>query len=320
VRVAALPGVQSVGAISLLPLSGQIARIPFTIDGRPVARAQVPSAQYRVVTEAYFHTMGIPLRRGRPFTERDTAVMPPVVIVNETLVHRFFGSEEPLGQRLLLDDTDTVPRVAEIVGVVGDVTHVALDAGPTADIYVPYSQLHDDVIPLALGDMFWVVRTSGDPRGLTLAVRQAMQELDRQVPIGSVRTMDQYLSASVAPRRFNVLVLGVFAAAAVLLAATGIYAMVSFSISQRAGEIAIRTALGAQRRDILTLVVGQGIRPVLVGAGLGLGAALGVTRAMSGLLFGLDPADPGTFVVVSACLVAVGLAACLIPAVRATRV
>ena len=318
-RVAALPGVESVAAISILPLSGLITRIPFTIEGRPVARAEVPSAQYRIVTEAYFQTMKIPLQRGRPFSERDTATMPSVVIVNETLAQRFFGAEDPIGRRLLLDDTDTVPRVAEIVGVVGDVTHVALDTGPTADIYLPYSQLHADVIPLALDNMFWVVRTGGDPRGLTLAVRQAMQDVDRQIPIGSVRTMDQYLSASVAPRRFNVMVLGVFAAAAVLLAATGIYAMVSFSISQRGGEIAIRKALGAQRRDILTLVVGQGIRPVLIGAGLGVLAAPGVTQALSGLLFGLDSRDPATFVVVSAGVVAVGLTACVVPAVRATR-
>jgi predicted permease len=318
-RVARLPGVQSAGAISILPLSGLIARIPFTVGGRPVPRAEVPSAQYRLVTEGYFQTMGVPLRRGRAFGERDTATTPPVVIVSETLARRFFGGREPIGERLLLHDTDTAPRPAEIVGVVGDVKHLGLDADPTPDVYVPYSQLHTDVIALAAANMFWVVRTENEPRGLAALVRYEMQQVDPEVPIGTLRTMDQYLSASVAPRRFNVSVLGAFAVAAVLLAATGIYAMLSYSISQRAHEIAIRAALGAQRRDILALVVGQGLRPAMIGVGAGLAAALAVTRALSGLLFGLSPTDPATFIAVSIGLFAVALTACIVPGVRAAK-
>jgi predicted permease len=318
-RVGALPGVQSVGAISILPLSGPIARVPFTVNGRSVPLAQVPSAQYRLISEQYFQTMRIPMRRGRPFSERDTATTPPVVIVNETLARRFFGSQEPIGEHLLLDDNDTGPRAAEIVGVVSDVRHLSLDTEPTPDVYLPYSQLHRDVFGWATANMFWVVRTETDPLGFAAPVRHEMQQVDSQVPIGTMRTMDQYLSASVAPRRFNVSVLGVFAVAALLLAATGIYATLSYSISQRAHEIAIRAALGAQRHDILGLVLAQGLRPALIGVGLGLGAAVGITRTLSGLLFELSATDPATFLFVSLGLVVVSLTACLVPAVRATR-
>jgi putative ABC transport system permease protein len=318
-RVGALAGVQSVGAISILPLSGLIARVPFTVEGRPVPRSQVPSTQYRLVTEQYFETMRIPIRRGRPFSEKDTVTHPPVIIVNETLARRFFGEQEPIGEHLLVDDTDAGPRTAEIVGVVGDVRHLGLDVEPTPDVYLPYSQLHPDQVGLAAANMFWVVRTEADPLVFAAAVRHEMQQVDSRVPVGSMRTMDHYLSASVAPRRFNVSVLGAFAVAAVLLAATGIYATLSYSIRQRSHEMAIRTALGAQRRDILELVVGQGLRPALIGVGVGLGAAVIVTRTLSGLLFGLGATDPPTFLVVAVGLAVVALLACLVPAVRATR-
>lgn len=319
-RVARLPGVQSAGMISILPLSGLLSRIPFTVDGRPVPRADVPSAQYRLVTAGYFETMRVPVRRGRPFGEQDTALTAAVVIVNETLAGRLFGAGDPLGAHLLLHDTDSAPRSAEIVGVVGDTKHLGLDADPTSDVYVPYSQLHDDVIALAAGNMFCVVRTGNQPLAMAGPVRHEMQQVDSAVPIGGLRTMDQYLSASVAPRRFNVSVLGAFAAAAVLLAATGIYAMLSYSISQRAHEMAIRAALGAQPRDILALVVGQGIRPAVIGVGLGLAGAVAVTRTLSGLLFGLSATDPATFALVPVGLLAVALTACVVPAVRATRI
>jgi putative ABC transport system permease protein len=176
------------------------------------------------------------------------------------------------------------------------------------------------VVGLATANMFWVVRTGTEPLALAALVRHEMQRVDPEVPIGSLRSMDQYLSASVAPRRFNVSVLAMFAAAAVLLAATGIYAMLSYSISQRAHEIAIRMALGAQRRDILALVVRQGLRPAVIGVGVGLAAALAVTRTLSGLLFGLSATDPATFVLVPAGLLVVAVTACIVPGVRATRV
>lgn len=314
-----LPEVESAAAISLLPLSGLIARIPFTIEGRPIPRAEVPSAQYRLVTERYFQTMRMPLRLGRNFGDRDTASTQPVVIINETLNRRFFGARNRVGDHLLLDDANDGPRTAEIIGVVGDVKHLGLDADPTPDIYLPYSQIHKDQIALATGNMFWVVRTHGDPHGLAAAVRQEMQQVDPQVPIASLRTMDQYLSASVAPRRFNLSLLAVFAFAAILLAATGIYAMLSYSIAQRAHEIAIRAALGARRRDILALIIGQGLRPALIGVGVGLVAAFAVTRTLTGLLFGLTPTDPATFGAVSIGLALVASAACIVPAVRASQ-
>lgn len=194
-----------------------------------------------------------------------------------------------------------------------------MDAEPTPDVYVPYSQLHRDGFALATVNMFWVVRTETDPLVFAAPVRYEMQQVDPQVPIGSMRSMDQYLSASVAPRRFNVSVLGLFAVVAVLLAATGIYATLSYSVSQRAHEIAIRAALGAQRRDILGLVVGQGLRPALIGVGVGLGAAVGITRTLSGLFFELNATDPATFLVLSLGLALVALAACIVPRVRATR-
>jgi predicted permease len=317
--VDALPGVESAGAVSLLPVSGLIAQIPFTIEGRPTPDAQVPSAQYRLVTEAYFQAMRIPVRRGRPFSEWDMAATSAVIIVNETLARRFFDVQNPVGHRLMLDDTNAAPRTAEIVGVIADVTQLGLDAEPTPDIYVPYSQVPRDQIAWATSNMFWVVRTKGDVLGLAEQVRHELVRADPQLPISGLRTMDQYLASSVAPRRFNVSVLAIFGLAAVLLAATGIYAMLSYSVSLRGHEMAIRAALGAGRRDILILVVGQGIRPALAGVVVGMAGALVLSRGLSSLLFGLSPTDPGTFVSVSVGLVAVSLTACIVPGLRATR-
>jgi predicted permease len=317
--VNALPGVQSAGAISLLPVSGLIAQIPFIIEGRPTPNAQVPSAQYRLVTEAYFQTMRIPLRSGRLISEWDTATTSAVILVNETLAHRFFGALDPVGKRLMLHDTNTEPRTAEIVGVIADVKQLGLDAEPTSDIYVPYAQVPKEQFAWATSNMFWVVRTQGDVLGLSEQIRHELQHADLQVPISGLRTMNQYLSSSVAPRRFNLSVLGIFALAAVLLAGTGIYAMLSYSVSLRSHEMAIRAALGAERRDILMLVVGQGLRPAWFGVIVGVGGALVLTRALSSLLFGLSPTDPETFVIVSIGLVIVALAACIVPGLRATR-
>jgi predicted permease len=318
-----LPGVESAGAVSLLPLNGQVVQVPFTPADRGIPRERVPYAQYRIATPGYFHAMGIPIVRGRSFDARDTSTMPAVVVINESLARRFFPDRDPIGARLSFDDTNSGPRVAEIIAVVGDVKQLALDSPTTMDLYVPYAQLHADAIPLATANMFWVIRTQGRKQGEPAvygeAVRQKMQAVDSLVPIVAVRGLDQQLSASMAPRRFNMLVLSVFALAALVLATSGIYATLSYSVSQRAREIAIRLALGAQRRDILWLVVMQGLTPAVIGVLVGLAAAVALTRSVASLLFEVSPTDPATFAALAGVLLLVAFVACIIPGLRATR-
>ena len=218
-----------------------------------------------------------------------------------------------------MDDNNGGPRPLEVVGVVGDVRQVSLDGDPTLDIYVPYDQLHPDNVALARANMYWVVRGRIDDGARVEELRQAMRSADPAVPISNARSMERSIAATVAPRRFNLLVLAVFAAAALLLSATGIYAMLSYSVSQRARELAIRSALGARRTHLLLLVVSQGVTPALWGIGLGVGAAFAITRTLSSMLFGLSAADPMTFALVPLGLLFVALAACLVPGLRASR-
>ena len=311
-RAAQVPGVRSIGLTSTLPLRGGPAT-SFVIEGRPpVDLADEPSADIRVIDPAYFRTMGIPLRAGRPFAETDSTEAPKVMVINETMARRFWPGEDPIGQRVTMKDWGP-PLTGEIVGIAGDVKADGLDSESRPMIYWAYPQF-----PVIFNSI--VVRTEGDPLSLVGAIKDQVWAVDPAQPVAGIATMEQVLADSVAPRRFNLLLIGIFALVALALAAVGIYGVISYTVSQRTHEIGIRVALGAQGSDVLKLVVGQGMALVLTGVGLGLAAAAGLTRLMATLLFGVGPTDASTFVAVAVLLTAVALTACVVPARRATRV
>ena len=319
-RLENLPGVESVGVVSALPLSGVMASIPFTIEGRASAPDEALRADYRLVSAGYFRVLKIPLLAGREFNERDTAQTTSVALVSQSLARRYWPNASPLGAHLRIDDNDQGPRLVEIVGVVGDVKHLSLDGEPAPHIYLPIHQTHEDAVVWLTNNQYWLLRTAVGPLTLSAAARREIQAVDREVPTSSLRTMEQYLAASVAPRRFNVWLLTVFAGAALVLAGTGLYGVVSSGVAQRRREIGIRMALGAQGGDVLKLVIGQGMTMTLGGIALGLGAALGLTRLLKSLLFSVSATDPLTFLVTAWLLMVVALLASWIPARRAMRV
>jgi putative ABC transport system permease protein len=315
-RLTSLPSVTHTGAITLLPLSGLMSRVPFTVEGRAVERERVPAAQYRIVSSGYFEAAGIPLKRGRTFSEHDTDRTQAVAVVNEELASQWLDGLEPIGARLLVDDNDRAPRPIQIIGVVGNVQQLALDGGPTWDLYLTYPQLHSDNVGSAAGNMFWIVRTTGDPMSLATSLALEVRRIDPEVVAARVRPMDHYLSDAVAPRRFSLSLMAAFALAALALAITGIYAVVTYSVSQRAREIGIRIALGASRASIVRLVMGEGIRFILVGLVSGIAMAIGLTRLLSTMLFGLAATDAVTFGQVAVVVAAVSALACAVPTAR----
>ena len=317
-ELSALPAVTSAGAISLLPLSGLMSRVPFTVEGRAIERERVPIAQFRTVSPGYFEAARIPLTRGRTFSEADTERTRAVAIVNEALACRWLDGLEPIGARLLVDDNDGSPRPVEIIGVVGNVQQMVLDGEPTWDLYLTYPQIHLDNVGAAASNMFWIVRTAGDPMTLASGLASAVRRIDPEVVAAPIRPLDQYLSEAMAPRRFSLSLMSAFALAALALAVTGIYAVVTYSVSQRAREFAIRSALGARRSDLMLLVMRQGVAPSLTGIGVGLAVALVTTRTLSSMLFGLSPTDPTIFAAVSLALFVVAMIACLGPGLRAS--
>jgi len=319
-RVSALPGVTRTGAITLLPLIGLTSRVPFTVDGRTIERERVPIAQFRMVSPGYFETMRIPLQRGRTFSSDDTERTRPVAIVNEALVRQWLDGLEPIGARLLVDDNDGTPRPVEIIGVVGNVQHLSLDTpDPTFDLYLTYPQIHADTLGLATANMFWIVRTTNDPMVLAPAFVQELRRLDPDVVASQVRPLNHYLRDSVASRRFSVSLMAAFALAAIALAVTGIYAVITYSVSQRAREIGIRVALGARRSSIVRLVLGEGARLIVIGLAAGTVMALVLMRMLSTLLFGLTTGDLPTLVQVAAAVSIASLLACGLPTIRAVR-
>jgi predicted permease len=315
-RIAAMPDVTASGAISLLPLSGLLSRVPFTVEGRPIARERVPLAQFRTVTTGYFEAMRIPLKRGRPFNDGDTERTRAVAVVNEQLARQWLNGVEPVGTRLLVDDNDGPPRPVEIVGVVGDVQQVALDGEPTWDLYLAYPQIHVDNVGAAAANMFWVVRTAGDPTRLAAAIAREVHRVDPDVAASQVRPVARYLGDALASRQFTLRLMAAFAFAALVLAMTGIYAVIAYGISQRAREIGIRVALGARRFHIVRLIVGQGVRFVAIGLAAGMLAALGVARLIATMLFGVTPGDPITFAQVVTAVATASALACLLPTLR----
>jgi putative ABC transport system permease protein len=320
-RLARLPGVESAGAVSIVPMSSVFASVPFSIEGQPpLTREEVPWAQYRMITPGYRRVMQIPLLQGRDVSEQDNARAPAVALINQTLAAKFFSTGDPLQARLLVDDNNVGPRPVEVVGVIGDVKQSTLESQPTYDIYLALHQANQDVLGLLRNNQFWVLRTSGDPLAVSEAFRRELRSLDPDVPASDLRSMEQYLASTVAPRRFNLRLMAVFAASALLLAFLGVYGVVAYSVSQRSREIGLRVALGARRTDIYKLILGQGIRLTLAGLALGLGGTLASTRLLSGLLFGVTPTDLQTLIGVFLLLVGVTMAACYLPARRAARV
>jgi putative ABC transport system permease protein len=308
-RLEALPGVTSAGASTLLPLSGNRSRQSFRIEGRaPSSPGEILEAHDRSISPGYFRASGIPLLRGRTFTEADNADAAPVVIINETMARRFWRGGDALGNRIRVDRT-----TREIVGIVGDVKHWRLEADLTAEMYVPYPQ---NPAPW----LNFVVRTETDQQSMAAAVRNELRKIDRDQPITEITTLAQLRSRSVAQSRLNTLLVGLFAAIAMVLAAIGVYGVISYSVTQRTHEIGIRVALGARAGDVLKLVFRQGMALVFIGIAIGLAASFALTRLMKGLLFGVSSTDPLTFIVIALLLSFVALLACWIPASRATKV
>jgi putative ABC transport system permease protein len=312
-RVRALPGVQNVGAVSQLPLSGSYSSGTTTVERPPVADEDVSfEADRRVVTPDYFQAMNIPLVRGRFFTEQDNADGQRVAIIDEKFANRFWPGDDPVGKRIKLGSSQQQPWIT-IVGVVGHIKHYDLNTEGREQAYFPYTQN-------TASSMFLAVRTSGDPTSMASSVRSAIWSIDSEQPVSQINAMESLVSNSVAQARFNTLLLGLFASIAMILAAVGVYGVMNYSVSQRTHEIGIRMALGAARRDILSLVLRQGITLAATGVGIGLAGAYLVTRLMESLLFGVSATDFTTFAGVALMLVLVAVLASYIPARRATRV
>jgi putative ABC transport system permease protein len=310
-RLEGLPGAQKVGAVNYLPVSGSSTSSTFKIEGRPAPPlGKEPLADYRVVTTQFFDALGIPLYKGRGFTEQDTLESPRVIIINETLARRYFAGEDPVGKRLSFSKED---KPWEVVGVAGNITEDELEDAKRPGVYVPYLQ-----------DPWWTmslaIRTDGDPLQLTAAAQQEIRAVDKDQPVYNVRTMGQVVNERIAPKRVAMFMLGTFALIALVLASVGLYAVISYSVAQRTHEIGIRMALGAQGRDILRMVVGHGLVLTVVGLGLGLAGAFFMTRAMSQILYGVTPTDPLTYAGISFLLALIAFLATFIPARRATRV
>jgi putative ABC transport system permease protein len=314
-RVEALPGVRSAAVINWIPLILQGDTFGISVEGQPDAGpGRRPDMITRVVSPKYFSTMGIPLLQGRQFDERqDRADSAPVAVVSETTARRLWPGQDPLGKRVKPGAPDSPLPWMEVVGVVKDVRQFELTAEPRLQMYLPHVQFQW-FVPRQL-----VIKTEGEPSGLAAAVRRAVWEVDKDQPVSDIRTMEDVLSTSIARQRFSTLLLGVFAAVALVLAAVGIYGVMSYSVAQRTREIGIRIALGAQASNVLRLVISQGLKLASVGVLLGLAGSLLLTRLMSSLLFGVSATDPATLVTISLLLVAVALLASYIPARRAAK-
>ncbi len=310
-RIQSLTGVQSAGATTALPLTLSVSGSDFRIEGRPEPEAgKEMIINKSSVSPGYFRTLGIPLLKGRDFSDRDKSDAPSTAIINNDLARIYFSSEDPIGKRITFDDGGSW---ISIVGVSGDVKQLGLDSGARPEVYFPYLQV-------AAPSMSIVVRSASEPSGLFNAVKSQIQMIDKDLPLDDVDTMQQILSDSNSGRRFNMLLLTVFAVVALALAIVGIYGVMSYTVTQRTHEIGIRVAVGAQPRDVFRMVVGQGMMLALIGVAFGLVGAFALTRLMTSMLFGVEPTDPVTFVGISLLLTGVTLVACYIPGRRATKV
>ena len=314
-RVQTLPGVESAAVASNLPLTYSGDSMPIGVEGRPDPPPdQMADVILRTVSPGYFSTMGIPLVEGRDFTENDKPESVRVVVISEKTARRYWPNESPIGKRLKPGSTTSESPWLEVIGVVKDVRQNEFIAEPKMQMYMAHEQV-GSFAPNSI-----VLRTAVDPLSLGTAVRKVVWEIDKDQPVSDIRSMEEIVSGAVARQRFSTMLLGIFAALALVLAAVGIYGVMSYSVAQRTREIGIRMALGAQRSDVLRMTVEQGLKLVLAGVVIGLGAALVLTRVMASLLFGITATDPTTFICITAVLFAVALLASYVPALRATRV
>jgi putative ABC transport system permease protein len=315
-RVEALPGVQSAGIVSVVPLGTNFDGRELQVEDQPKPQGQDPSVATFVVTPGYLRAMQIPLQKGRMFTEADIETAAPVALISETMARNLWPDENPLGKHIRISGGGKpIEQLSwrSVAGVLSDVKQERLDAPGEMQVYVPEAQMINSFMSL-------VVRTRVNPSSLAAAVREQIHAMDKDQVVYEAATMDQLLSDSLALRRFSMLLLGLFAAVALLLAAVGLYGVISYTVGQRTHEFGIRVALGAQPGDVLRLVVRHGFTLVLAGLGAGIVAALALTHLLSSLLFGVSATDPATFAVVTIVLMGVALLACYVPARRATKV
>ncbi|MEW6732718.1 MAG: ABC transporter permease [Acidobacteriota bacterium] len=310
-QIAALPGIKAAGAVSALPFHDDQIEIKssFTIAGRPTPMpGEEPGTYVTIATPDYFTAMGIPLQQGRFFTKFDNADATPVVLISQTMARRFWPDEDPVGKKITIRS-----KMREIIGVVGDVRHNGFDSELRCELFLPHLQA-------PTGSMTYIVQTTVDPLTVLPAVKNAIWAVNKEQPFSSIATIDQLVTQSLAERRFNLLLLGCFATIALLLAMVGIYGVMAYSVTQRTHEIGIRLALGAQTSNVLKLVLGEGMLLTLIGVGIGLTAALALTRLMASLLYGVSATDPITFILLSLLLASVALLASYVPARRAMKV
>ena len=316
-KVNEVPGVESAGAITFLPLSFNGMNFSFSVEGQPSpGDMKLPFALYRVVSPDYFRTMGITLQRGRFFDAHDSADSQPVIMISRQLAEQYWPGQDATGKRIKVGPADSPNPWLTVVGVVNDVRQAGLYGDPRMDMYAPYAQ--DRRAFLAPRDL--VLRMKGDAASVAAAVRQAVWSVDKDQPISNIRTMDQVFATAISQERFQALLLGLFAALALVLACVGLYGVISYAVAQRTHEIGVRMALGARPGDVLKLVLRQGMWLTVVGLVFGIGIGSVATSVLSDMLFGVTPRDPLTFVGVRALLLLVAFLACYIPARRATRI
>ncbi|HEV7684074.1 MAG TPA: ADOP family duplicated permease, partial [Pyrinomonadaceae bacterium] len=312
-KVESLPGVQSATLSTIRPLSGIAVNDPFAIEGRPLDPSNISFAGWQVVGANYFQTLGIPLVRGRDLAVQDMKMAaPPVAVINETMARRYWPAEDPIGKRLTVGLPRPGNPPATIVGVAKDLPQ-RLDSPAQADWYLsrPAARPQNQIL---------FVRTAGDPAALASSIRSIVASIDRNQPVANIKTMSDVVADTVAPRKFNMALLTLFAGIALALAALGIYGVVAYSVAQRTHEVGIRLALGAQKSDVLGLLIKNGMLLTLIGVALGVLIASQVTRLMTALLFEVTPTDTTTFVAISALFVLVAFIACYVPARRATKI
>jgi predicted permease len=325
-HVNALPGVQASAATIMLPIEGGI-DFPFTIEGQAPPKGGIYNGdeQWRFVTPDYFSAFRIPVLRGRQFNDRDSGKAERVLIINQAMAKKYWPKGDPIGSRVTIGKglgPDFEEGTRQIVGIVSNARETGLSDSDQAVMYVPQAQITDGLTKLANSviPLSWAIRTATDPAGLVTAIQHEFLAVDGQLPVSKIRTMEQVISESTARQNFNMLLLTIFAALALTLAAIGIYGLMSYTVEQRMQEIGIRLALGAGTRDMLTMIVRQGMLLAGIGLVIGLGAAYGLTRLLASLLFGVKTTDPITYGAVAVVLTSVALLASYIPARRATRI
>jgi len=323
-RVGSLPGVTDAAVVDAVPLGDRSGGTVMEIEGQPVEVSALNSAGWRVVSPGYFRTLGVRLLRGRFLEEADQQQAQPVAVVNETLARAHWSDEDPLGRRIRLLNRppgQATTAFLTVVGVVADVKNDSLTEAPRQEVYVPLRQREAAIDGMGFErQMTLAVRTSGEPLELAKAIRQEVGGIDPSVPVASVRTMEQILATVTVQPRFNMILLGIFAAVALVMASVGIYGVLSYSVTQRTQEIGIRLALGAGQGDVLKMVVSQGMLLALTGIVIGVASSFALTRLMAGLLYGVSATDPVTFAAIAFLLAGVALLACYLPARRASKV